>query len=415
MERLLPVDIIFNIFYRLPAESVLLCSQVCKTWRNLIRLPYFADTHLRFRRKLLQLEDDHSHFNLDASNFNGAANKVGGLGILFAIQFSDKDKGNVGLYYGEYDENNIDKKFSYRTLTKINIPPINEQKTPHSMVGSCNGLICFSMPYMYHTHEHGFYICNPITREYKRLYEISKCEPMVYGFGYIPSCNEYKIVRICDCGRIQVYTIGSGNGWRNKEKITCKLGSPSYPPPPGILANGALHWLDHMAPMKILAFDLADEKFRVVPSPPCFLPAGYNQSKHHFQLQELGRCLCLVHHVKGERMDIWSLKKMKNSTNDNMEDQEYQLWTWSREFSIRCNGWILGEYKPFALTKSGEVLFWRDNKILFRYDPKTGTLKKLSVEDWDLKFFQAIPHMNSFVSMKALGEKSRKRKQYMRR
>ncbi|OVA19375.1 F-box domain [Macleaya cordata] len=430
IENLLPDEIIIDIFSRLPFKSVLECRRVCKTWRTLIYNPSFARLYLRRSRpQLLQLNDDDKHNyndNLD-SNINGAGIKLG-LGLLFLIRLSDKDKGNVRMYYGEYDNDNIDEQyFSYKTLKKINHPPINKP-IGYVMVGSCNGLICFSV-HQYPIFD-PIYICNPITREYVLLPTLEKgCEHwkchMVSGFGFEPSSNEYKVVRINyhydqSFGRVEVYTLGSGNGWRDKGKISWSLSTLDheyeYPPPsPGIFSNGSLYWLNKE--MMIVAFDLADEEFCIVTPPPCFLPAGYDKSKHCFQLQELGGSLCVVHQERGERVDIWSLKKTKNTTSNKMNEKEEngQAWTWNRELSITWEGQHENEYEPFAFTKSGEVLLWYNHRILARYDPKTSTLKKL-VEDediMDLRFFKGILHMNSFVSLKAIGEKCKTRRRYL--
>ncbi|OVA09216.1 F-box domain [Macleaya cordata] len=429
MENLLPAEITLDIFSRLPAESVLECKRVCKTWRTLLCDTHFPYMHLERRRQLLKQPDDQYYKHNAGTNIINGGGVVAkeGLGLLFWIQFLDDCR--VGLYYGQYDENKIDEQYSYKTLTKINHPLINRPNNSYVMVGSCNGLFCFTEPV--YPIDDPVYICNPIAREYVNLPRLDNIsmrkygwhsQNMVCGFGYGPSSNEYKVVRIYFCvdqpmGQVQVYTLGSGSGWRNKGKIPWSLSTFNrrvFDPPasPGILANEALHWMDYKEG-KIVAFDLADEEFYVVTQPPCFLPAGYNEYKHCFQLQELGGCLCVVHQVRGERVDIWSLKKTKNSTSNKMNEQEeYLSWTWSREYSIRWEGRYLDSYEPFALTKSGAVLLWWNKSILSRYDPKTETLKMVITElgDMMLLYFEAIPHMNSFVSLKALGERCKTRR-----
>ncbi|OVA10577.1 F-box associated domain [Macleaya cordata] len=274
------------------------------------------------------------------------------------IQLSYEDKRNVRLYYGEYDEDNIDGgQYSYKTLTRINHSPINMPSKIYSMIGSCNGLICFSVP-RWGTIDDHVYICNPVTREYKRLTDKSfERVAVVNGFGYDPSSNEFKIVRIYLCELVQVYTLGSGSGWRNIGTTNYSLDYYVHPRSPmGVLVNGALHWLEYRK-WRIVAFDLADEEFHVVPSPPC-LAVGYTDYMNCFQLRKLGRCLCVVHQARSKRVDIWSLKKTKNNTNTcNTKEQEYEeSWTWSREFSIKWETDFMDEYEPFALTKSGKVL-----------------------------------------------------------
>ncbi|OVA07920.1 F-box domain [Macleaya cordata] len=407
-ENILPLEITFDIFSRLPIESVLQCKQVCKTWKTLLSGAYFADMHLRRSRQLLQLD----------SNINGGGGGAEvGLGLLFSIQFKNKQTGKVRLYYGG-DYVDIKK------VKLINHPHINKQKK-YALISSCNGLICMAVtqklhyifPFYQSLDYDPVYIFNPITREHVSLPRIKKQDSTVAcGFGYHPFSNKYKVVRIYyshnqhSLGQVQVYTLGDGSGWRNKGEIKYNFLFSSLSVG-GVLSTGSLHWLDHKD-MKIVAFDLADEEFRVLtPPPPCFLPAGYDKFKHCFHLRELGGCLCVVHQVKGERVDIWSLKKKnKNSTAYNMKEQVCHSWTWSRDFSMAWFGDVMDNYDTFALTKSGEVLCLYNRNILYRYDPKTATTKVVVEQNDDLlKFVNIIPHMNSFVSLKALGERCRRR------
>lgn len=115
-------------------------------------------------------------------------------------------------------------------------------------------------------------ICNPITREYIILPK-SEGKYRLTGFGYILSTNDYKVVWInafwgsSNVGIVQIYTHGSGTGWRNVG--TADTNVDYVRPGSGKFANGALHWVDVVG--TILAFHLTDEQFSKIPSPP-FLP-----------------------------------------------------------------------------------------------------------------------------------------------
>ncbi|MCL7039198.1 hypothetical protein MKW94_019546, partial [Papaver nudicaule] len=124
-----------------------------------------------------------------------------------------------------------------------------------------------------------------------------------------------------------------------------------------------------------------------------------------FQLQVLGGCLCCVHEKQGECLDIWFLRKTGESSSFDVNEQDdYDLLTWIMEFSIPTER----DAEPCALTSSGEVLM-RYKRSLFCYYPQTATLEK--VMDNDLCY--VYPHVNSFVSLKALGETGCKvRKRY---
>ncbi|OVA07453.1 hypothetical protein BVC80_8779g9 [Macleaya cordata] len=275
------------------------------------------------------------------------------MGLLFSIGLDyDKCGSAVQLYYGgQYDHeiNNIDDDddddkhndySSYKTLTKIDHPPITERPLFDLMLGSCNGLVCFFVPH--DGMDDPIYICNPITGEYVYLPRFtcgkhaSSHHKLVGGFGYLHSTNEYKVVRTYYdydepslVGHVQVYTLGDGNGWRNKGDTTHFIGSS------GVFANGYLHWIDIGAKKNIVAFDLAEEEFRLLPSPPCLLLRSRNLV--YFSLQLLGGCLCVVCIDKGKCVDIWALKNKKKKKNSSYDDED-NSWSWSREFSIAWEG-----------------------------------------------------------------------------
>ncbi|XP_026404878.1 F-box protein CPR1-like [Papaver somniferum] len=308
------------------------------------------------------------------------------------------------LYYGEYDESSK----PCMELEIVNHPHIKKRFGTSEMVGSCNGLVCFSIPYTYEVDD-PIYICNPNTGEQislprftamsknKNNVEFKKTTYLdghiVSGFGYNSVTDEYKVVRIYYAesqsldqpkGQVQVYTLGSGSGWRNVGECPYSLlrfdlsdhvraccvpysnRSAIHIPTRGVLTNGALHWFDE--DWNVAAFNLADEKFSMLPSPPCFCPG----EKKFYVLQVLQGCLCVVNDQNGKSLDIWSFKKESNE--------------WAKMFGISCQSdKFIDVYWPISLTPS---------ELLFAPLP------------WPL--IEAIPHVNSSVSLKALGEKSKK-------
>ncbi|XP_026459890.1 F-box protein At3g07870-like [Papaver somniferum] len=208
----LPDDLRLEILSRLPPEPLLNRKLVCKTWQSLL-----------------------SHQK---------------VGLLFLIR-SDRET-NLKHYYGDYDEifsrSSTDEEFSFKSLTKIKHPEINRRQI-HSfldhIVGSCNGLVCMRVPH--HQVNDPVYIFNPTTMEYINLPRLKyKFAYVVSGFGYHPKTNKYKVIRISYPDRIysnttdakgfvvEVYTLGSGIGWRSIGEITYQLYKR------GVLANGSL-------------------------------------------------------------------------------------------------------------------------------------------------------------------------------
>lgn len=109
---------------------------------------------------------------------------------------------------------------------------------------------------------------------------------------------------------------------------------------------------------------------------------------------------CYYRGHDNEILDIWAFQKRITDTRiqqPKVTTEEYydHNWRWSKEFSM---GWHphMSCYKPFAITKSSEVLLWHEHN-------------KLQLSLWDgegtgFAYLQAIPHMNTLVSLKDLGE-----------
>ncbi|KAI3874050.1 hypothetical protein MKX03_016379 [Papaver bracteatum] len=398
----LPSDIVLDILSWLPAESVSDCKLVCKRLLNLLsrRWDQFAKVH--YQRQLLRLSSSG-----DATSSS--------TGFLFSFQKDEKDNTiGVRLYYGnEYNgEMNIHENFSYKTLQKTSVS-FHDMLDSDVIVGSYNGLICLLR---YH---HGIadpiHICNPNIGEYVNLPEYTLREEDyldAYGFGYVHSMDQYKVVRIYypesdnyDNGEVQVYTIGSGSAWRTIGKTSYQLWSQYSL---GTYVDGSLHWIDNK---KIIAFNLVNEEFRLIQPPPSYDPS--HDCRYCLDMVlALRENVCFCHQNNEEHLlDIWSLKK--NATEA----------SWSRDFSIAYNStWEMGSpsyefpVKPFLITKKNEVLFVHQGSTLYCYDPNTNTVIKLwNDEKWELMRLCAVPHINSFVSLKALGERSKSKKKEIER
>ncbi|XP_026411105.1 F-box protein At3g07870-like [Papaver somniferum] len=360
----LPVDIMLDILTRLLTESVLESKLVSKTWRDVIRHPSFSKKH---SNRLLSVAGD-----------------SGNLGFILSNYF-DSEK----AYYVEYSENNDTPIIRTR---RVSLPP---EFNCYTFVGFCNGLICLQNIGV-------FIIWNPITKEHVFLSGFTlKCQ--YYGFGYLASTNEYKVVRINDPEpnspdslEIEVYTLGSGNGWKNVGKLNSRISSARI----GALANGALHWIARGKERRIMSFDLVDEKIRENSLPT--LSRSTNRDVILNLVGALGDILMCVNYLrdKSDRsLDIWLFKE--NGTYDMNWQVYFKSISCSEEFN-------LGDMEPFAITNSGAVLCFiasHTNTTICRYDLKSSSVKMLVSLD---KEFHLSPfsHMKSLVSLKALGEEN---------
>ncbi|XP_059658659.1 F-box protein At3g07870-like [Cornus florida] len=136
---------------------------------------------------------------------------------------------------------------------------------PHrelELVGSCNGLLCFSD---YYQTIDRVYIVNPIFGEYVALpkpeYKVIR---VAYGFGFGCSSGtgQYKVLMIIS-KTVEVCTLTSGT-WR-------KLGDAPFQllvNQCGVTLNGAVHWIVPCSEC-IYSFDI-DEQFHPIPLPPNF-------------------------------------------------------------------------------------------------------------------------------------------------
>ncbi|KAI3892470.1 hypothetical protein MKX03_012688, partial [Papaver bracteatum] len=127
-------------------------------------------------------------------------------------------------------------------------------------------------------------------------------------------------------------------------------------------------------------------------------------------LQSLRGNLCFsCQWSKEYLLDIWSLKKTATEEP-----------SWSKDFSIAYHSASEREYEfpvmPLLITKKNEVLFVHQGERLHCYDPKTNIVIKLwDVKKWELMGITAVPHVNSFISLKALGERCENKKKVVDR
>ncbi|MCL7035275.1 hypothetical protein MKW94_022326 [Papaver nudicaule] len=376
----LPDDILLEIMSWLPVESVLKCKLVCKKLQKLMHVS----------RQLNQL-------------YGGVGDKLD-TGLLFGC--TTDASWRVSLFYGGLynDKINTDDKYEFKkTLKKVRHPPLPFKLPQSYMVGSCNGLVCLGR--YYHQRVDPIYIFNPATGEYVILPKLiipegSSFPRIARGFGYVPSTNEYKVVRIfypdykSPTGHVQVYTLGSGCGWRTK---TAPFPEVDYEVPASFV-NGSLYWYDEL---KVYAFDLAKEEMRMVPSPPpCHTIDLGSPMDNNYGLVVLRGNLCFFHQtLKAPDMEIWSLKKTDMNES------------WCKDFTITYEKKDEEDFWPIILTDDNKIIFVKDYDTIECYDPKNTTWKEIVAKDphLNLSGIWVTSHVNTFVSLKTLGEKSNKK------
>ncbi|XP_026384842.1 F-box protein At3g07870-like [Papaver somniferum] len=292
----LPSDIVLDIVFRVPAESVLECKLVCKTWVTLIRTSSFTNMHLSRQLNHLHENDD------DSGNDNLSAK--GESSLFFACRVDNQDDYPTLLFHG--GQLSIDEKYIYsENLKRIYYTPKHRHPLSGHLVGSCNGLVCTFQ--LQNFMMDPICICNPLTREYVHLPQlVVKKENIHLDFiritrkqvnmhehvdlVYVRSTNEYKVVRIqylgFKQGNVEVYTLGSGCGWRVTGTVSYRVRATLFGGV-GTYTNDAIYWVSSK---NVVAFDLDDEEFRLLTAPSCMQDI---KQKDRYGLVALGRRLCL--------------------------------------------------------------------------------------------------------------------------
>ncbi|KAI3876437.1 hypothetical protein MKX03_028940 [Papaver bracteatum] len=225
----------------------------------------------------------------------------------------------------------------------------------------------------------------------------------MHGFGYHPLTNEYKVIRVSYNGTIysykghvEVYTLGKCGGWRSKGETNFGL-RHNYA---SIFANGARHWL-HVRSEDIVAFDLADEEFPLLQTPRNDMLEPTGRSLHI-----ISGCLCLVAESFCSGMwnwDLWFLKKNKDVNSS------YKSPCWSKEYTMNVNDLLNysgGILNLFGLSKGGNISLTNNyHGYAFRYNLESHIVENIwGSNKVGERWVVPIPHMNSFVSLKRLGE-----------
>jgi F-box interacting protein len=377
----LPEDIIPDILKRLPVKSLVRFRCVCKSWHSLITTPNFINMHL--------------HFNQSARTLIILARYCGTLLSLGPEQPSSPTNFNTIIING-FEEA---VELAFFDLVK---------SLPYYVKGHCNGLVCVVIN---DGGDGALVLWNPSIRQYKRLPLPTNFRSTreVFGLGFDATIGDYKVVRApssyCQMKfrdyhpQVEVLTIGS-NTWR---KI------PDRDTPPFCIehffqatnANGGLYWLvaanDDAFRCEILRFDLAKEKFKVVPSPP---------DRFHRNVSWLGplkESLCAIHSQRLSFVDVWTTK-----------DDE----TWTKLITIpRMPGpesYVRrSDYVPLCFTNSGAVVIGIKGEGFATYHPRENNIRKLAVQGVE-HWLQEIVCAESLVSPYAADEPAAARQQQMR-
>ncbi|XP_058209003.1 F-box protein CPR1-like [Rhododendron vialii] len=358
MSDYISTEILAEILVRLPVESLIRFTSVCKTWHSFITSPSFIAKHL-----------DHTKTNTENL-------------LLTTYTFIDNRERYLLCRGDEFAEL---------------VSPLSTSLGHRRVVGKCNGLLCMVDT----TSPPCIILWNPLIRKSLILPMPSLPEtsppPFVLGFGAHPTTHEYMLVFIVyekadDLGKfpskVELYTQGTGS-WRSISivdhphqvvRFSCLHA----------FVNGAIHWIAidtrvmNGLSSLIMLFNMGSQAFSVMmmpatlvsQSPLCLAIMAYKESLAvlcHGQLEE-GSCC------------IWVMK-------------EYGVAeSWAKLYNITLPGVL---YQTVGLRKNGKVLLSmsENHKRLLWYDCETKTLTNAGYTG-SADAFTADTFMESLVLVK---------------
>ncbi|XP_042508940.1 F-box protein CPR1-like isoform X2 [Macadamia integrifolia] len=263
--------------------------------------------------------------------------------------------------------------------------PLKNPRMTTRVLGSCNGLLCISNsdeeillwnPSIRRHHEVPF---TPIEFPVRLLR--SDLRHMFYGFGYDPTTDDYKLIRVvefyddddypysCD-SEVKVYSLCT-NSWRRILDMPYYLTCHCYY---GVLANYALHWVamrktgPDTTSSFIVSFELRDEEYREVPLP------DYVGDGFYMNLGVLGGQLCLLRIFSKVGVEVWVMKDY------GVRD------SWVKQSSLEQSAviWPFCCIRPICYTKNGEVIldkYTADKAPLILYDPRSRSVWNIRLCD----------------------------------
>ncbi|KAK1362656.1 F-box domain-containing protein [Heracleum sosnowskyi] len=218
----LPVEILTKIFLMSPPNSLVSCKAACKSFRNIIKNSNFARAHLtRFL----------SHYSPCIM-----------LNLMYKPLHPYRESHHLLLSIDDAKNEIITSPF----ITNPSIPNVGEYDMVY-VVGSCNGLICFSVWYdRGKEYDLLFILWNLVSGE-TRFLPKPKYSPtgrgIVTEFGFIPETNDYVVVKLDGLIHVrgEVYKM-STDSWTdidcNVVKDYVQVERDGVP----VFLNGCFHW-----------------------------------------------------------------------------------------------------------------------------------------------------------------------------
>ncbi|XP_015573331.1 F-box/kelch-repeat protein At3g23880 isoform X2 [Ricinus communis] len=285
----LPHEIIVEIISRLPVKTLIQFRCVSKSFKTLISDTQFIKTHLRKITSFSKIKKPSLYQKITPNITFSPFSFFKSCSLYSIFDNSLNDPIELNSYF-------LEKRFQCDWL-----------------VGSCDGLICFSVKQDFVT------LLNPSTRVFNRLPNLGfgrkSGSYSVFGFGYDSEIDDYKVVAVF-CFQNKNSSVGFGyesivkvctlrtNCWR-------RTGSFGYGVPydvSGKYVNCTLNWPvmsegDSGLMWIIVSFDIKRETYKEVMQP------DYGELVYDRTLGVLDGCLCVMCNYHAVRADFWVMKE----------------------------------------------------------------------------------------------------------
>ncbi|KAL6515190.1 hypothetical protein OROHE_018822 [Orobanche hederae] len=400
----IPEEIIHSILVRLPIESLVRCTSICKSWRAIIKHPRFMLIHLTHTQKSNDQND--THLMLLNTMFNQET-------VTYTLHFDNQ---------------------CFDQYCKVELPiglkeiMVNDN---YRVVGTCNGLICLADDLG--RYDSNFGLWNPFVRKYVilpkpsvRLSTHGGYDACI-GMGYDARNNDYKVVRVVTLLHqggafedfrtlAQVYSLTKGTwGKLLSDLPPCFMNGRCFgqvfygeAQPDNILqvatmvqafVNGAVHLLvlrqmGNDFAYYVLTFDVSSEAFGEIMLPKRFIFQDTPEKTLELKLSVTGDeksiGLFVWFRIGADAfLDIWAMK-------------EYGVEkSWTKLIILTPQGPNRSSYQALCFRKSGEVvLLVQDSSEVFALDLVNKQFKCLGVSrGW---CFKAYSYEESLVLLDRL-------------
>ncbi|PWA45839.1 F-box domain-containing protein [Artemisia annua] len=367
MEKLCD-DITSEILIWLPAKNIAQLRCVCKRWNTLSREANFIKSHLR-------------------------------------RWINNNDKDEILLVYNRgsplkaHSSASPDIELINFIKFPVNFPSEKAQTKYINVIGSANGLICFSVRYY---NDPVIHIWNPSLSALLTVppYAISippHCPNAEYyfWFGFDPKNDDYKIVKFIrvrhsnhsvEWLQVEVYSMRSGC-WKLITQSPPSRVTYFYSDAQVYVGghDGHLHWRgfnDDLKIQTIVAFDLAAESFSEIS-----LPDPINLDHDRLKLGVFGGKLCVISLVRGDcDCEVWVM-------------DQYGSWVKNGFSHFHKDGM----YHPYGFTLKNKFLYYEFcNEVIHLYDPaapfnKVKPFQKNMVTKRYASDYRIIPYVESLV------------------